>query len=432
MPISKSISKSRPRTAAQRAASRANSRKSTGPKTLAGRRAASLNALKDGAWAEAATRPMWQTMAELGEDPARYRSLLRDVLNSYPPQSPLELRLCEDITQLILNSERIQQAKEARLVRTYQRLESSREKQLRELERSASYNALQSEVLEVGLRRAPDSPAKFSDSASCLERLQARVKSGDFSDETELNALYGNQPTLRGAGIINAFRALAENPADGDAAASLRLMILEEMRDVAADGQLYYKEHVHISRAMRLECLAPAADREYLQLQRQADAVDRQLERKIKLLLKMQATRPAAGDVRTQLPATAEPPLAWLEAWARPAAKAAARGAAKVSRLAVPSPADAPAAWAAALRHKIDQPRRGLTSKEEHEDMISRIFEVYGLTPEPSYGQVGPAGQGGKAGQPESPAAGPDKACQEPAASPGEDAPLDASGERSR
>jgi hypothetical protein len=45
---------------------------------------------------------MWQAMAELGEDPARYRSLLRDVLNSYPPRNPLELRICEDIMRLCL------------------------------------------------------------------------------------------------------------------------------------------------------------------------------------------------------------------------------------------------------------------------------------------------------------------------------------------
>jgi hypothetical protein len=92
-----SVSKSRSRTAAQRAASRANGRKSTGPKTLAGKRLASLNGLEDGARTEAVTRPMWQGTAELGENLAQNRSLLRDVRNSYPPQSSLELRMCEDI-----------------------------------------------------------------------------------------------------------------------------------------------------------------------------------------------------------------------------------------------------------------------------------------------------------------------------------------------
>jgi hypothetical protein len=172
------------------------------------------------------------------------RSLLRDVLNSYPPQSPLEVRMCEDVTRLMLKSERIQQAQEAKLVRAYEKLANSREKQLREMEQTTSYDALQADVLEAGLRRAPDSPAKFSETAACLERLQARVESSNFRDETELRALYGTRPTFRGAGIINAFRALKANPGHRDVAASLRLMILEEMRDVSSEGQSYYREHV--------------------------------------------------------------------------------------------------------------------------------------------------------------------------------------------
>ncbi|MGH9432395.1 MAG: hypothetical protein ACRD3T_12720 [Terriglobia bacterium] len=381
------MSLSKPRSAARRAANRANSRKSTGPKTLAGKRIVSLNALKDGRTAQAATRPLWQTMVELGEDPARYRSLLQDVLNSYPPQSPLELRLCEDITRLMLKLERTQQAQEARLVRTYEKLEGSRGKRLREMEGSASYDALQAEVLEAGLRRAPDSPAKFSETTACLERLQARVESGDFSDEAELHALYGQQPTFRGAGIINACRALAANPADRELAASLRLMILEELRDVAAEGQLYYREHVEISRAMRLECLAPAADCEYVRLQRQETTLDRQLERKIKLLLRLQATtRRTARDADEPSAAVADEPLGWLGVTAQPPTNAA-ESAEKAADFEIESPpsASTPAARAIALRHKIETPRSsGPSSKEMHQEVVRRIHEIYGLEqPEP-------------------------------------------------
>ncbi|MGH9444655.1 MAG: hypothetical protein ACRD3O_02825 [Terriglobia bacterium] len=42
------MSLSKSRTRAQHAASRSNGRKSAGPKTLAGKRIASLNAIKDG------------------------------------------------------------------------------------------------------------------------------------------------------------------------------------------------------------------------------------------------------------------------------------------------------------------------------------------------------------------------------------------------
>jgi hypothetical protein len=418
-----SIPKSRPRSAAQRAASRVNSHKSTGPRSLAGKRVVSRNALKHGRKAQAATRPMWQAMADLGEDPARFRSLLRDVLNSYAPQSPIELRLCEDITRLMLKLERIQQAQEARVVRAYQKLEISREKRLREMEGSTSYDALQSEVLEAGLRRAPDSPAKFSEAAACLERLRARVESGDFSDEAELNALYGKQPTFRGAGIINAFRDLRENPADRDLAASLHLMIIEEMRDIAAEGQLYYREHVEISRAMRLECLAPAADREYLQLHRQEGDIERQLERKIKLLLSMRASAGRlAGDANEEAGGVTEEPLGWLGVTAEAAAKADA-SAGKAPDFEASSPAaDTPAVRGIALKHKIETPRRfGPTDREKHEEMIRRINEVYGIANEPKPVAAKPAFA----------VSGSEKARQDSMSSQAEGARLETSGEGS-
>ncbi len=395
------MSLSKSRTATQRAASRANGRKSRGPKSVAGKKIVSLNALKDGATAQPATRPLWQTMVELGEDPARYRSLLRDALNSYSPESPLELQLCEDITRLRLKLERTLQAQEARLVRTYQKLEISREKRLREMEGSSSYDALQAEVLEVGLRRAPDSPAKFSETTACLDRLLARVENLDFSDETEINALYGKQPTFRGAGITNACRALAEDPEDRELAASLRLMILEEMRDVAAEGKLYYREHVEISRAMRRECLAPAADREYLQLHRHEASLDRQLERKIKLLFSVQsAARRKARSARPQITAVAVEPLGWLVVTAQVTTKTGA-SARKTAGLSLP-PADMPAARAIALRQKIEAPRSsGPSDREAHEDMVRRIREVYGLeNPEPDPVAQNPADDASKSEKP--------------------------------
>ncbi|MGH9430284.1 MAG: hypothetical protein ACRD3T_01945 [Terriglobia bacterium] len=405
-----STSKPRRPSPAQSAASRANGLKSKGPKTPAGKEIVSLNALKDGTTARSATRPLWQAMVDLGEDPGRYRSMLRDVMRSYPPRNPLELKMCEEITRLLLKSERVQQAQEAKLVRTYQKLEIAREKHLREIERNASYDALQTEVLETGLRRAPNSPAKFSEAMTCLERLRDRVAAGDFSDQTELNALYGANPTFRGAGIINAFRALAERPDDGELVASLRLMLLEEMRDVAAEHQLYYREHVEISRAMRLECLVPAADREFLQLQRQENAVHRQLERKIKLLLMLQAaSRRRAAETgkedSDQAPVWDEAPVGWLDSTSQADRDAALAG--LPASVASAEPAATPDARALALRHKLGVARRaGASSKEQHQEVVRRIHEIYGLAP-PEPGKQPSATDSRRSEQDDEPAAEP-------------------------
>ncbi len=373
-----SLLKKRRPTPAQLAANRANGRKSTGPKTPVGKKIVSLNGLKHGLRAQPAARPLWQTMAVLGEDPARFQALLQGVVRSYPPANPLELRLCEDITRLLLKAERNQRAQEAKLVRTYQRLEGGRRKQRRDME--TSFDAVQAEVLETGLRRAPDSPGKFSETMACLERLRKQVEARDFSDETELEALYGKNPTFRGAGIINSFRELAENSYDRDLVASLRLMILEETRDVAEDYQHYYQEHIEISRAMRLECLAPAADREYIELQRQEAAIHQQLERKIKLLVSVQAAarRQAAEPEAADVPGE---PIEWFEAAILPPDNADPAPSGKLVIRATQ-------ARAIALRHKIGTPRRSNRSEDASaEEVLTRIREIYGLGSEPSAGQ---------------------------------------------
>jgi hypothetical protein len=387
------VLKRRKPTPAQISASRANGRKGRGPKTPGGKRSSSLNALKTGERAEPTTRPMWQAMTELGEDPARYRSLLRDVVRSYPPQNPLELQVCEQITQLLLKAERTQQALEAKLVRTYQKLESERETQSRAIQLSASYDALQADLLETGLRRASDSPAKFTETAACLGRLLARLESGDLSDQTELDALYGQKPTLRGASIINAFRGLAQKTGNRKLAAALRVWILEEMRDVTAEEQLYYREHVEISPAMRRECLAPAGDREYVELYHQQDAIQRQIDRKIKLLLTLQAAsrraaREQSEEAHAAIPLPDEGPIGWLDSAPHTHPNAPPPQAAPAD--ATPSvtgepPAGTDEARAIAWQYRLETPPQ---PSSEHDtqltpEQIRRIDEVYGLSPDP-------------------------------------------------
>jgi hypothetical protein len=366
-------------------------------------------------------------MAVLGEDPARYSSLLHDVVNSYPPQNPLELHLCEEITQLMLRLERTRQVQEAKVVRSYQKLESAREKRQREMEGSASYDALQADVLETGLRLAPDSAAKFSEMSACLQRLLKQVEDLDFSKETDLNALYGKRPTFRGAGIINAFRQLAKNRRDAEFAGSLRLMILEEIRDVAAQSDLYYREHVEVSPAMRRECLVPAGDPEYLELHRHEADLGRQLERKIKLLLTLRA----AGGASEEEAGTVNEPVGWLEAHAESAVAPAPAvgadtdkpGAGRDCPAGTPSPEDMAGARAIAMQFKVEAPpRAGGPTNQLTPEMLRRIQEVYGLTPdEPEEPEAAPLNLAYAFG-------GREPTAQHPTDSQGEGAPLQAGG----
>lgn len=376
-------------TKARMEANRRNARKSTGPRTPAGKRRAALNSLQHGRYASPSVRPMLDTMTALGEEPHHFRELLEDVLESYPPQNPLQVRIAEEIAGLLWQLERNHQAQEGKLLRTMEKLEMDRHLRLKQITTRTSYDALQAEVLETGLRRAPNSPAKFSELNACLERLSHRVEQGNFDDETELQALYGKSPTFLGAGIVNAFRALAKTPegAELDPAlyAGLRMMLAEEVRNVNEEYQFYFREYIDISRAMRQECRAPTQDPEYLRLKREEVRSRRQLERTIQLYLRMQREA-GAGRARRRWSERLEQFFS-PEPVSEPGGMRARPGAPRVSPAALQATPVAPEAAEVSLRHKLvrlEDSSPTDTRKPLSEDVIRKIREVYGLDPDPT------------------------------------------------
>jgi hypothetical protein len=79
----------KPITEAQRAARRANARKSTGPRTAAGKFRSSLNSLRHGAYAK--------TFTLKTEDQARFQSVIDDYIANFNPQSYAELEFIEQM-----------------------------------------------------------------------------------------------------------------------------------------------------------------------------------------------------------------------------------------------------------------------------------------------------------------------------------------------
>ena len=81
------------------AANRRNSLKSTGPRTRPGKRRASLNSLKHGAYAR--PDPQWrEAMQKLGEDPGEYERLRQELMAAWQPSNSIEGMLVGDLADL--------------------------------------------------------------------------------------------------------------------------------------------------------------------------------------------------------------------------------------------------------------------------------------------------------------------------------------------
>ena len=180
-------------------------------------------------------------------------------------------------------------------MRNLEILELDRHRQALEVGRETA-DISQEEVLKSGLRRAPRSPARFGEILSQLETLAALVARQDFSQEIgpAITMLYGETPTLRGAQIANSYRQLRERGIETEEqqalAASLKMAIEEETRDIMEEYALFLQEHVHVSPALRDSALAPVHP-QWISVVRHEYTIDRLIERKLKLLTQIQRAR---------------------------------------------------------------------------------------------------------------------------------------------
>ena len=274
-------------------ARRRNAKKSTGPRSDAGKRRAALNALKYGHYAGPHT--MEESMLLLGEDPREFHAFRQSLIASRQPADAVESMLMEDIAQLAWKKRRLNRAQQGLQLRSLEMLELDRHRQVLEVGRESA-DVSQGEVLKSGLRRVTKSPARFGEILSHLETLTALVARRDFSQDIDpaILMLYGQTPTLRGAQIANTYRKLGEADEETEELnaleASLKVAIEEETRDVMEEYTLFLQEHVHVSPALRDSVLAPVHP-QWISIVRQEYTLDRLIERKLKLLIQIQANR---------------------------------------------------------------------------------------------------------------------------------------------
>ncbi len=267
---------------AQTAARRRNSHKSTGPRSCRGKRHSRRNALKHGLYSD--VQYFFQEAAiELGEDPGQFRRLYLGLLEARRPADALEQVLVEDIAVLIYKKARLERSEAAVQVCNVRQHDLERRKQYLQVGRDGT-TMTQAEMLEKGLRVRLDAPGKFEKVLEMLGMLEDLLERNEFSDNMHrlLLALYGQTPTLRGAGLLNGYVKLrklgAEGQNFGDAKEVFKLGLLEETEEVLGEYDLFLHEHVENTRAARIAAMAPS-HAQWAAIIRQSHAMDRLMER---------------------------------------------------------------------------------------------------------------------------------------------------------
>jgi len=293
----------RPLSPRQREANRHNAQRSTGPRTPEGKQHSLLNHFTHGFYATTLHRQL----VALKEDPEAYAALHQGWRESLLPQGVAEETVLEDLVSLEWERRRLSRALAGLQVKAMEELEARQTQQWIDLEHQtlpASHDALEAQ----GLLRQRDCPAKFEGLLRALQRLRQLVEAGDFNASdfySQHTLVYGQSSTWRGEEILKHWRAAADlqnlTYAGAEVSRSqrergeraprelLRLLAQEEA-SVASAYQAYQRFYRQVTPAMQDACLAPPVE-QYAVIIRHLNAIDRQIERKLKLFYLMQQER---------------------------------------------------------------------------------------------------------------------------------------------
>jgi hypothetical protein len=310
-------------------ARRLNARRSTGPRTEQGKRHSARNLPRGRgflAWPRRSASPPVARESE---------TLLVGLLEAFKPANPAERVLVEELARLHRRKERNQEAQDGLIQAKLRALRRERSKHQQALTLE-SPNAPYRLAAVAGWFEMADSPAKFREVSRLLNVLKEDIELGNFSAEGAgvLETIYGPDPSIRGARVLADYKRLlassfrrpageaeqgsgslgaeggdlspsAASPTQNTGARrepsgdSLHLeltqgelvrAISEEQSLLAAKHRAYIEEHIPSTLALRRAALIPEGEGWHPLLQ-QDQVLDRQIERKTRLLLFMQWVR---------------------------------------------------------------------------------------------------------------------------------------------
>jgi hypothetical protein len=300
------------------AAARQNAQHSTGPRRAASKQNSKLNALKHGE--RAGPENHRQVMLALGEDPEEFDNLKQELMSAYGPGDALWERQIDDLARLYWRRERLERAQEGMMRRALMEVEESQHSRQQEMA-GATFDASQSRVIDADMTEPEDPGVRLRMLLSFLEVIGEQVRQRTFKPRqaSEIHTLYQDNVGWRQARLLSLLRLFAESvqprgdPLDEEVKEYLRekfgpreaadepqykelLRLLdEEIEHVQEEFQ--YAEKVNEEKAAieRDACLAPAGE-EWAMMLRQEAALDRSIDRKVRILLALRKEF-AAGNL---------------------------------------------------------------------------------------------------------------------------------------
>ncbi len=308
-------------------AARSNARRSHGPCTAAGKENSKMNALQHGERSDPENH--YEVMRALGEDPARFEALKRELQDSFGPGDAFLEKQVDDLARLYWRRERLERSQTGLMRRALLALKEKQHRRRKEIE---DCTIEVGQALNVTLEAPTDPAARLRLLLSFLALIRLQVHGRSFLawQAAALQGFYRNKTGWRGPrlcfllslfagsklplplGDAGAHAADAEGDEEDDIEAPLvdaqpaqeagpfvatepadelrykQLVLLLADEVAAVEQEFEYEEKLSEERAAieRDACLAPAGE-EWRMMLRREESLDRAIDRKIKLLLSL-------------------------------------------------------------------------------------------------------------------------------------------------
>jgi hypothetical protein len=296
------------------AARQSSAQHSTGPRTQAGKQHAKMNAVQHGERSDPAHHRL--VMLALGEDPLEFEYLKKQLLLSYGPGEVLWEKQIDDLAKLYWRRQRLERAQEG-LMRGALLAAEERQHRRRLEMAGATFDAWQ--ACEIDLPVPADPGVRLRMQLSYLGAIREQAKQGVFEpwQVEKLEALYEKKQGWRQARLMKLLRARRTGtpacPAEGTAQSfkpapeagkltrdsgtgksacatdehqDLLRLLDEEIAFLETEFQYAEDLNKEQAAATRDACLAPDCE-QWKILVRREEALDRAIDRKVRILLAM-------------------------------------------------------------------------------------------------------------------------------------------------